>query len=463
MSRNPYAQVALTYFRRPFSSSLGRLMLMTFLLMLLPLLHIGGIGKRLEFGLPHMMSFVFLFAYLVAHAKSQFVAWRSHLTPGYRRVHATVAAVVLIVSAVVLPTVLACCWGWHPVGLVAVAMLLLGTTAWVIVKDATWTCFAALGAWLALLSTEAGRAWFHAFVSGQIQTQAAAILIVGTLITLLAGIRLVRLSEETMTYDSTLRWDSEWSEKTRRGWNGDGRILPGPRDWLTEQRMASVTRHARRASDSQWSRICRWQTEMVVGLPFWFWMLGMLIFVHALRWLPTNPGRPVTLAMLGTTSYILIVAPTMFAGGIYRWRMFKLGYESSLPVKRKSYIRQLGIAAALSHFQLWGGMSAVLMSWWLLAGPRPLPLATLAGVLAFSAAFQIAVFGLMVWTSRYRSRAMVGAVLGVLLPAAYIMQLLWIMPPPLPYQVMWIAGGVVVAGLLITYDAYRRWLVADFD
>ena len=37
-------------------------------------------------------------------------------------------------------------------------------------------------------------------------------------------------------------------------------------------------------------------------------------------------------------------------------------------------------------------------------GPQPFPLAMLAGVLALSAAFQVAVFGVVVWTARYRSR-----------------------------------------------------------
>ena len=32
-----------------------------------------------------------------------------------------------------------------------------------------------------------------------------------------------------------------------------------------------------------------------------------------------------------------------------------------------------------------------------------------------------------------------------------------------PHGVIWLAGIIAVLGLLITWDAYRRWLVTDFD
>ena len=34
-------------------------------------------------------------------------------------------------------------------------------------------------------------------------------------------------------------------------------------------------------------------------------------------------------------------------------------------------------------------------------------------------------------------------------------------PGQLPHEVLWIAGGIAVLGLLLTWDAYRRWLVTD--
>ena len=209
--------------------------------------------------------------------KGQFVNSRAHLMPGYRRVHATVAAVAALIVAGVLPLALSWFMGWNCIGFVAVVTLLFGPILWVIVNDATWTVFAILLGWSAFCSTQSGPAWFRELLAGQIEPQAAAILVLGILITLLAGIQLVRLREDKLTYDSTLRWDWDWSQKTRQGWSDQGRFLPGLRDWIREREMARLARLARQASDSWWSRICRWQVGMVAGWSLWFWILGVLI------------------------------------------------------------------------------------------------------------------------------------------------------------------------------------------
>jgi hypothetical protein len=171
------------------------------------------------------------------------------------------------------------------------------------------------------------------------------------------------------------------------------------------------------------------------------------------------------------TSLALTIMPAMAtAVGVLQWRTFKVGRELLLPVQRKSYLRQLGAAAALSHIQLWGGMSLAVALWWLLTGPRPLPLPVLAGVLAFSAAFQVGVFGVLVWTARYRSKARAVFALMAFFIAGQVAataaaQRRWSTSPPgqLLHEVLWIAGITAVLGALITLDAYRRWLAADFD
>ena len=47
-------------------------------------------------------------------------------------------------------------------------------------------------------------------------------------------------------------------------------------------------------------------------------------------------------------------------------RSRRLEYELMLPVDRRSYVRQLGAALALGHFQLWGVICATIAVWWLL-------------------------------------------------------------------------------------------------
>jgi hypothetical protein len=186
--------------------------------------------------------------------------------------------------------------------------------------------------------------------------------------------------------------------------------------------------------------------------------------VYALTWwILTKPSRTPT---IGTMSFALTVLPATIATvGVLQWRTFKLRYELSLPVERKSYLRQLVTAAALSHVGLWGGMSVALVLWWLLNAPQPLPIAKLFDVLAFSAAFQIVFFGVAVWIARYRSMALVGVVVAVLVGAGQAWHMEGSMSSHglLPHMALWIAGVTAVLGLLITGDAYRRWLAADID
>lgn len=243
--------------------------------------------------------------------------------------------------------------------------------------------------------------------------------------------------------------------------------------------MARLTRLARHAQQSWWARVCRWQVGMVSGSAFWLWILAVVAIVPVVSWwMRSGASRPAAV-MVGTTTLILIFLPAMLTlVGVLQWRQFQLRHESLLPVRRTSYIRQVFAAAALSQFQLWAGMSVVLVLWWLLIGPRPFHYALLGGALAFSAAFQVAIFGVAVWSARYRSPSpspspgpavLLSVLLAFVFGALVALRMAWTrywtveQPGPLPPEVLWIAGILAVFGLLITGDAYRRWLTAEFD
>jgi hypothetical protein len=240
-------------------------------------------------------------------------------------------------------------------------------------------------------------------------------------------------------------------------------------DRFRDQAMARLTRHAQSAPRSPWSRICRWQAGMVTGPSLWFWILLAIACVQATNCGVAKEPDPAG-TMMAMTSLVLTFVPAIIAAAnVTQWRKLKLRHESLLPVQRESYVRQLGAGTALSHFQAWAGMAIAVLCWWLLIGPRPLRLAPLGGVLASSAEFQVAIFAVLVWTARYRSLIPATFLLVALLPAVLIMQVLWASdsslrsPGQLPLEALWIAGILAVLGMLATFDAYRRWLVADFD
>ena len=461
MSNNPYVQVAMTYVRRPFSSWPSSIMFTVLLLMLVPQLRCVVLERTGEFAIQHLMFFLFLFVFYVLHVNEQFADARSHLMPGFRRPHATVAAVVALIFAVLLPAMFTWASGWHSIGFVAMTTLTLGCCLWMLslagfVMVAACTMFVV---WLVVMVTES-EGYLQQFVSGQFEPQAIALFMLGLLMAVFAGTRLIRLHEDMPAYRTRTQWD--WSGKNpmpRQAWAGEGRIFPWLWDWMAEKQIASVSRHARLASVSWWSRICRWQVGMVTGWSLGFWILCAVVNVQLVTWWITAKSFPNQSAQIGFVSMILNFLPMVATMTVIPRRTGMFGRELLMPVDRKSYIRQLGAAVALNHFQLWGGASIALALWYLLTNINPQTQhATFSGMLAFSGAFQVGAFGILVWTAQYCSRWLNALAMMSLLMAAPVFGVGLVTFPP-----VWIGGAIALAGLLITFDAYRRWLKTDFD
>ena len=163
---------------------------------------------------------------------------------------------------------------------------------------------------------------------------------------------------------------------------------------------------------------------------------------------------------------ISVLLPVVFWGLIGGGHIPMLGRELLLPVDRPSYVRQLGMAAAVVQLKLWAGMSVGFTLWLFLTARQSLSFTDLAFVLGIYTLLQPLFFGVGVWFLRYRNLGMqIGGLTGALyvsmIPAA-----LYAAPGPLDiwrYSALPVAGIIAVFGLLLTWDAYRRWLVADFD
>ncbi len=403
-----------------------------------------------------------LFSILIVHVKGQFADSRAHLIPGFCRVHATVAAVAAMTFAVVLPSLLALYLGWSSIGLVAVMVLLLGAHLWGTVTNQHVVGSVMMAGCLAIFLMQSCRTWFRELLVGQLEIQAFTLLGLGTVITVLAAIRFVRLNEDMPQYYRGTQFGREAKQRTRQASRDEGRIVSGLPDWINDKEMARLTRMASRAPKSLWSRICRWQVGMVAGWSFWIWVLTAPIFACTLTWLVSMRAE----SMIGMVYCVAFVLPA--GATIHGVRRFKSGSGMLLPVQRNSYIRQVGSALALSHFQFWAGMCAVAFVWWLLVAPVRPQFILLANVLAFSAASQIALFGAVAWMARYRSKASLACVWSMLILVWMAVQTGLVSLSKLSsgqslLEAIWIAGSVALIGLVITIDAYRRWLATDFD
>jgi hypothetical protein len=485
---NPYAQVAMTYLRRPFSSWMSGVVLVAVCFLALMNMHVARqLGRQpdpaslsakdfammqevqksfLEYESTLMQASVFaesaafsiLFMLLAIHIKGQFVDSRASLMPGFRRIHATVAGAAALIFAVLLPAALAFVLHWHPVGFVAITVLLFAAIFWVILSMSNWLIWTVLLGWFLFLS-QSGTAYARELASGGRSGQAAAILAIGVLLSLLAGMRLVCLNEDMPEYRRWFRWNSAAGklETTVPQGAGDS-ILDRLRQWNAEKVMAGLIGHARRASVSRWSRVCRWQVGMMTGWSLLSFCLPMVLVFYVMTCLENKRASPLPTVFAVFAS----VMPAMVVGIALSRRRKRLPCESLLCVNRATYLRQVGMAAALNQLQVWVSMTAVFVLWFWWMAERPISV-TAAFALPISAFFQLWFFGLNVWLLRFRSPLAFCTGFVVSFQVTAMAAIVSLEEPVAAWIVLVVAAIFAVLGLVLTWDAYRRWLVTDFD
>jgi len=401
-----------------------------------------------------------LFFLLAVHVRDQFSQPQARLIPNYHRAHAVVAAAAALIVAVLLPTIFTLLAGWRSVGFVAVTICLSGTILWrLLPESAGWIIWPELIAWLMLL-TKPGRELLQQLVSGEFECQAVGLLAAGAVAILLGGIRLVRLNGDTQEY-SGFKWNrASGTVEYIAPRVAQDSIRQGLVFRVEEKLMARLTRHAQRASASRWSRVCRWQVGMLTGWPVIGFGLMFFLSFSFVTWIMSK-GTPPLIAL---SAFFASVMPASLVWGTLRRRRKVLPRESLMCVDRATYLKQVGMAAALNQLQVWLSMTAMFVLWRCWVVQQPLSVAV-AYVLAFSALSQPWFFGLNVWLLRFRSLIPVflgwmvffpvfaGATIGIELGPA---------SPEWPI-VLLVAAIFAVLGLILTWDAYRRWLATDFD
>jgi hypothetical protein len=468
MHKNPYVQVALTYVRRPFATSRSRLNSAMGVIFLLG----GTVWFRLAsahqsrdtwFDTPALYLALGLMWWcigLLIHIREQFVDSRAHIMPNFRRIHGIVAAIATSLVVVLLPAALTWAAGLRSVGLVAVAVLMIGAflfTAALPAGRPRLLLGLALGAgWLGLLA-----GGLRGLASGQYEFLAFALLFIGAAMTLVGGIRLIRLTEDMPEYNPTIRGDRT-AEAQMIG-QCEGREGTAWK-WLfvhtLDRRIERRIKHARRAATSRWSEIARWGVGTIADWYFWLFVAGVLLCFQITCWMITpRNGLPLPIPTFVIFLPCLIM-PALLSMVARVWWVGILPCELMLPVQRSACLRQVGSATALNLFQWWFGMAVATISWLVVAAPMPVPFSEIAGCIAVSATCQVWVFGVTACFARIREApaGLMGAPMIVFGALGLTAQLVsW------PWTPWVIAGTFTLLGFLLTYAAYRRWLVADFD
>jgi hypothetical protein len=458
--RSPYTQVALTYLRRPFVCALTYLEVCGALCaVVLPFVsltcdpHEASWNPETEFASFPILFFggmTVLFGMAAVHVKQQFADPRARLMPGFRRAHIAGAIAVFLILAVVLPISAASLAGLSCLGLTAVEVLWYGLVfSCIVTQSALSTSFLIIAVFAVFFGHAAQVVTpliFRPYPPYSILSCAA--LVGGLVLVGSAGFRLLRLNEDMPEYHR--RWRAEVLE-------GSGERLREPsRIPLLERQVAQLTRHARRASVSRWSRMRRWQGPLSGRSAITFALVfAALTYLFVFATTKTTPSMPVI--ALTSTLPALIVEGTLLCRRQYASR------ESLLCVDRAAYLRQVGAVAGLDQLTIWLCLAACASVWlWCVTGE----LSLVASVLAFSALSQPWLFGVCLWSLQCRSPASL-AVLGILL-AAQLGTLGAVIPAHRPPLVGWptligIAAAFALLGIVLTCHAYHRWLVADID
>ena len=466
-SPNPYAQVALTYVRRLFSSVQAGIV--TVLVVgWLGFLYAGSMLRLTHsdnhfmpdqgFRVVPLMLAGIVAAFLAGHVKEQFAASRSHLMPHFRWVHIVVPVVATLIVAVITPAILTWLWGLRSVGLVASTVLMFGVISWCVAVLPNWTILQIII--IVSIFSETMKGDLRLIVSGQFEAVAVGILALGSAIIVLVGMYLFRLNEDMPTYHC----------QPPSGWMAKGRMTRKDVyiSCFREQSVAYLVRHAQLATCSRWSQICRWQWGMATGWRVSLWAILPVGLLQVMNWLdPQRVENAMTSMMVGTSFAFLPLL--MSTTQLMSWLTLRLrvaGHELVLPVERRTYARQVGAALALGCFQIAGTMCAGIIAWWLLAIATPPPVLHVISLAAIALLMQIFMFGVLVfaWTVTSNRLVQVATYMAsllasiILLTGGFLDSHFRLRP-----EVWSVGGGFAVLGVLLAYIAYRRWLRADFD
>jgi hypothetical protein len=215
---------------------------------------------------------------------------------------------------------------------------------------------------------------------------------------------------------------------------------------------------------SRWQRIKLWRAGRSVGLPMMLVpesFAYLLVFVVGVM----EPAGQRSILVRGN-AFLIIFFPAWTAASTMWLQRKTVAIESLRPVGRSQFLIDNGLAYAYRMAVEWGlnsiawcGLAYVLLSadW-----------SDMLSVVVLMAAFQVFLFGLVAWVLRSLQSTTWAAMLAfgflvISLMASDVIQWgpYWGTGTASIGARIWATPGIVVAGALMTWDAYRRWMQTE--
>lgn len=468
--RSRYAQVALSY-TLPWPLRVWAIA--AALLALWMLLAPGGAEAEIAMLVFGGTIAVWVGAMITAHAKEQLADARSSLTPGFRAPHLLVAAALFVVT--VCGVTLLVGWRTSPVqwqygsydvwlpGYLALVLVVTAALAWIgHLQSAAGVLV------LVPLTTPAwfagGRAMLNDIIRGRSDELGYAILAAAVVALAALWARMARLHAEMPEYARTaapglrLRVRTTGDPAFRR----ESAAGAGPIEaWV--RRSDRLDDVANVADAGFWRRARHWRT--VVGLGRMPVVVALVLgaWTFILPTLTSGARDPYAQTVLPVILSTLV--PGLVVAGVWPRRWYALADESLRPASRRQFVREQGAAMATELASVWLAITVATFAGSILPRPTQVLSSPLWRALPALAAGQVLVFGVVVWVLRYRAGWLVVVTMLLAMTAALVVLLIGgaLAQRPDIRPLLAASATFAVIGLAITFDAYRRWLVTEFD
>ncbi|MCA9082741.1 MAG: hypothetical protein KDA81_01730 [Planctomycetaceae bacterium] len=463
-SPSVYFQVINTYLTR-------RLLIFTTLgfgflygMPLLPMLLNGGKPDDAA-----MASLVLIFPamFLGAHLKQQLATPEAQLVPGYRWPHLAVGAALIIVP-VVLGMTVAAITGSSMFGCVTVQLLVWNVTYGMMAQPGPFNVVFLLCLFATMFVGPLRMALFQ-ILEGQRIELTFSLLSATAALSIQLFYQLSRLTEEDPLYAAVMPmnpWDLKAAETRRRS-----RAMWQSESWNTRQfqwlllgPVHKLERLTQRAGVRRRERIQLWQLaiDWPQGIPMTVFLTLMMELVPLLM---MQSERPTTDdAFAGVLAFPMMISLMLtwmsWFPHVQRWS--RLGYESLLPVTRRDWVLENGLAvlrtAAIQQVVWLVVQFALLVIWF----PQFIASPVLVTAALFLLSAQVLIFGCGAWVASLGSMLwkMTGMIFLVM-----IAQGAW---ATMATQKLNLTGTIAAVcctmaatGFVATAFAYRRWCRID--
>ena len=473
-------QVALTY-TRPWYMRLWAAFIGWFVFASIVFRHKADYGGQVAYLLIGGTIAAWGGAIIAGHLKEQLADARARLTPSFRGPHLAVALLVFLGGVLGFATFVIAqmhripiAEGWPTFrtltfsGYWAIVLLSAAAMAWSTHLQSATFIFSTLAAGL-LLVTGPGMHWMTAMFNGQATALAIGVIAVSCVALVALGWRLARMHEEMAEY-----WRVEGARFAQRPQTtGDPRqrrtafAEAGPFNEFL--RRASSFDHVRNVfAAGFWRRVQHWRRVSGVGRLSWVGGAMFVAFLFVTNWVQLKPSKDEQLGVLMVVPAMLsLLMPGVFTmmGWPQHWNL--LATESLRPVaSRGRFLREQGMALALDVAVVWAAITAGVFATALIYHPDWLMTAPVAAILFRSAAAQVWMYSVNLWTLRLRGWRWLGfvAFTGAMLAVAIVTGRVIVGPKgtlgtPSPLFSL----AIVAVAVFIIRDAYRRWLRTDLD